>query len=166
VKRRARDRLLNGYWLAHRLLGSSARAFYGDIYALPEGLGTFDVVVMGAVLLHLRDPFRALHSASRLSRDAVIIVDHHFESTQPVMEFLPDLKAKIVDTWWRISEPCMAAMLAAVGFGPPTITRCAHRMVQESENGAVSLSTYVARRTQAPSLSGEGERAARAPGGR
>ena len=77
AKRRSRERLLNGYWLAHRLLGSQARAFYGDIYALPAaGLGTFDVVVLGSVLLHLRDPFQALHSAARLSRDAVIVVDH------------------------------------------------------------------------------------------
>jgi SAM-dependent methyltransferase len=150
VKRASRERLLNAYWLAHRLLGSSARAFYGDIYALPEALGPFDVVVMGSVLLHLRDPFQALHSASRLSRDAVIVVDHNFESATPVMEFMPDLKAGVVDTWWRISDACMTAMLVATGFSPPTITRGEHRMVQGSPNGPFSLATYVARRLEAP----------------
>jgi SAM-dependent methyltransferase len=146
-KREWRERLVNSYWLAHRVLGSSARVFYGDIYALPEGLGTFDVVVLGSVLLHLRDPFQALLSVSRLSRDSIIISDHHFESPTPVMEFVPDLKARIVDTWWRISERCMSAMLAAVGFDPPTITRADHLAVHDGVRQRIRLSTYVAHRS-------------------
>jgi SAM-dependent methyltransferase len=146
VKRESRERMLNGYWLAHRLLKSTARAFYGDIYALPEGLGSFDVVVMGAVLLHLRDPIRALSSASRLSRDAMVITDLPFESPSPVMEFLPDLSMKLTDTWWRISERCMSAMLQMMGFEPPIVTQCDHLMVQADAPRPIRLSTYVARR--------------------
>ena len=148
VKRESRERMVNGYWLAHRLLKSSARAFYGDIYALPEALGSFDVVVMGSVLLHLRDPVQALYSASRLSREAIVIADHYFESPRPVMEFIPDLKIQLVDTWWRISESCMSAMLQMVGFEPPIITRCDHLMVQGDAPRPFRLSTYVARRSR------------------
>ena len=68
------NRIKNSYWLAHRTWGSRARVHYGDIYELPEALGTFDVVVFGMVLPHLRDPFRALASGARLSRDRVIVV--------------------------------------------------------------------------------------------
>jgi SAM-dependent methyltransferase len=150
VKRDARERMLNGYWLAHRLLGSSARAFYGNIYDLPEELGLFDVVVMGSVLLHLRDPLRALCSASRLSKDAVIVTDVHLDSPRPVMEFLPDLEARNVDTWWRISEPCMASMLRMAGFGAPVISRCEHLMTQDHQPRPILLSTYVARRPPPP----------------
>ena len=50
----------NAYWLAHRLLKSHARVFYGDIYNIPEEIGEFDVVFLGMVLPHLREPFYAL----------------------------------------------------------------------------------------------------------
>src|SRR5918911_331404 len=64
---RARYRgLVNGrikaYWLAHRVLDSKAKAYYGDIYHLPRPLGQFDTAVLGMVLGHLRDTFGALQS--------------------------------------------------------------------------------------------------------
>jgi SAM-dependent methyltransferase len=145
LKRQSHERLLNAYWLAHRLLGSTARAFYGNIYALPEALGAFDAVVLGSVLLHLRDPFLALQSASRLSREAVIITDLRFDAPTPVMEFLPNPEVS-PDIWWRISVRCMAAMLAAVGFNPPTITCSEHLAVHQGVNHPIPMSTYVARR--------------------
>jgi hypothetical protein len=41
------DRVKNGYWFCHERLASKARAYYGDVYDLPESLGSFDVVVLG-----------------------------------------------------------------------------------------------------------------------
>jgi SAM-dependent methyltransferase len=67
------DPLRNGYWLAHGLLNSRARVYYGDIYNIPDQIGQFDVVFFGMVLPHLREPFYALAQTARLSRDAVII---------------------------------------------------------------------------------------------
>ena len=50
-----------GFRIAAEALGSSVRRELCSIYDLaPERLGTFDVVVCGSLLLHLRDPFRAL----------------------------------------------------------------------------------------------------------
>lgn len=50
-----------GFEIAKKALGSSVRKVIINVYDLsPEELGTFDVVVCGALLLHLRDPFRAL----------------------------------------------------------------------------------------------------------
>ena len=50
-----------GFSLAAELLGSKVQREFINIYDLsPERLGTFDVVVCGSLLLHLRDPFRAL----------------------------------------------------------------------------------------------------------
>lgn len=43
------DSLKNGYWLAHRAFGSKAKVHHGDVYALPDELGQFDVVLVGAV---------------------------------------------------------------------------------------------------------------------
>src|SRR5690349_6834683 len=44
------QRLKNAYWFAHKRLQSKARAYYGDIYDLPGGLGEFDVAMFGMIL--------------------------------------------------------------------------------------------------------------------
>jgi tRNA (mo5U34)-methyltransferase len=50
-----------GFRIAKEILGSSVERHEINIYDLsPERLGTFDVVVCGSLLLHLRDPLRAL----------------------------------------------------------------------------------------------------------
>jgi tRNA (mo5U34)-methyltransferase len=52
-----------GFEIAARALGSSVRKVEMSIYDLgPDTLGTFDVVVCGSLLLHLRDPVRALEA--------------------------------------------------------------------------------------------------------
>jgi tRNA (mo5U34)-methyltransferase len=50
-----------GFRVAHELRGSSVRLQHINVYDLsPETVGKFDVVVCGTLLLHLRDPLRAL----------------------------------------------------------------------------------------------------------
>src|SRR5436309_15779160 len=50
-----------GFRLAHEVLGSSVERVVGSIYqATPEELGTFDLVLCGSVLIHLRDQLLAL----------------------------------------------------------------------------------------------------------
>ena len=52
-----------GFEIARAALGSSVEKVAMTIYELdPERLGTFDVVVCGSLLLHLRDPLRALEA--------------------------------------------------------------------------------------------------------
>jgi SAM-dependent methyltransferase len=52
-----------GFRVARDLLGSSVERVELSVYDLdPERLGEFDVVVCGSLLLHLRDPLRALES--------------------------------------------------------------------------------------------------------
>jgi hypothetical protein len=144
------QRLQNGYWLAHRVLGSRAQVYYGDVYRIPQALGPFDVVVLGAILLHLRDPFLALSSAARVSRDAIIVTDPYLESKQPVMRFLPDASDPAsCDAWWAISEPCMIRMLEILGFGIESVARHDHLAVYP-ERRCVRFSTYVARRRTSP----------------
>src|SRR5258708_37458140 len=54
------DGLRNSYWLAHRLLGSRAKCFYGNVYELPATLGEFDVVMVGQILPHFPHPLGPL----------------------------------------------------------------------------------------------------------
>jgi tRNA (mo5U34)-methyltransferase len=52
-----------GFEIAARALGSEARKVDVSVYDLsPKGVGRFDVVVCGSLLLHLRDPVRALEA--------------------------------------------------------------------------------------------------------
>lgn len=75
-RRRFVRRLNNGWWLAHRACGSRARAVYGSVYDVPAGIGPVDVATFGSILLHLRDPYRALESAARLVRDTIVVTEH------------------------------------------------------------------------------------------
>jgi tRNA (mo5U34)-methyltransferase len=50
-----------GFLIARQALGSSVERRQLNIYDLsPDTVGTFDIVVCGSLLLHLRDPLRAL----------------------------------------------------------------------------------------------------------
>src|SRR5262245_40056766 len=81
-------RLRNSYRLAHALLDSQARAIYGDIYRLSELVPACDVVLVGQLLVHLRDPLEALRQASLLAKETLIITEGSFESDQPLAIFL------------------------------------------------------------------------------
>ena len=55
-----------GFTIARELLGSSVEKIEINAYDLtPERVGEFDVVVCGSLLLHLRDPLRALAAIRR-----------------------------------------------------------------------------------------------------
>lgn len=111
-------RLRNAYWYSHEKLKSRARVFYGDIYNLPEALGTFDVVVFGMILTHLRDPFRALYSAGRLSTGSIIVTNQTMKTDQPVATFVPSPENHEAQAWWALSDGCIEQMLRVLGFQP------------------------------------------------
>lgn len=51
----------SGFRIAHEALGSKVERIELSVYDhTPERLGTFDVVVCGSLMLHLRDPLRAM----------------------------------------------------------------------------------------------------------
>ena len=55
------------------LFGSSAKFVQGNIYDMPADLGTFDVTLVGAILLHLREPWGALRQAAQRTTDVMIV---------------------------------------------------------------------------------------------
>jgi tRNA (mo5U34)-methyltransferase len=67
-----------GFGVAHELLGSSVAFAGSSVYDLsPETVGNFDVVVCGSLLLHLRDPLRALAAIAS-------VCDGHFLCTNQI----------------------------------------------------------------------------------
>jgi hypothetical protein len=130
----AMARLNNAWWLCHRAFGSRARLVTGTVYDVPVAIGPVDVSVFGALLLHTRDPFGALVSAARLTRETVVVTDAlglvHFPAAlrvvrarlprqlrRPLMRFMPDARrAQDVDGWWRLTPEIVAAFLGVLGF--------------------------------------------------
>jgi tRNA (mo5U34)-methyltransferase len=66
-----------GFRMLHEALGSKVVWRGSSVYDLnPEELGQFDVVVMGSLLLHLRDPVRALDAIRKVVRGYLVVAEH------------------------------------------------------------------------------------------
>jgi tRNA (mo5U34)-methyltransferase len=109
-----------GFEIASRLLGSSATLKQVSVYDLsPETVGEFDVVVCGSLLLHLRDPLRALaaiRSVCRgefLSTNQVDLTPSIWRRSRPAvrMDGVSDLCQ-----WWLPNAAGHRQMLSASGF--------------------------------------------------
>jgi tRNA (mo5U34)-methyltransferase len=109
-----------GFEIARELLGSSARLVQLNVYDLsPEAVGEFDVVVCGSLLLHLRDPLRALSAIRSVCRG-------HYLSTNQV-DLRPSLRyrrrplVRLDGTsdlcqWWIPNAAGHRQMVRAAGF--------------------------------------------------
>lgn len=117
------ERWKNAYWLSHRLYGSKAQVFYGDIYALPPELGSFDIAIVGSVLEHLSDQISALASIARLTKETMVIVTPVIETEERIARFEPTADDPNQDyTWWTYSIGVYREVLSMLGFGIDRIT--------------------------------------------
>src|SRR6266851_6623761 len=107
------DKLKNAYWLAHRVLGSRSRAFYGDVYDLPPELGEFDVGVIGQILVHLSDPVRALASVLARCREQLVITEGMIDDDKPTMTLASGGNES---AWWRGSTGLYREVLTTAGW--------------------------------------------------
>src|SRR6266536_1928744 len=65
-----------GFELARELLGSQVKAVTSGVYDLdPDRLGRFDLVHAGDILLHLRDPVRALERIRSITAGEALLSD-------------------------------------------------------------------------------------------
>jgi len=72
----ARKRGGAGFALAQRALGSRVERIERSVYELdPERDGSFDFVYLGSLLLHLRDPVRALEHVAAVCGGELLVVD-------------------------------------------------------------------------------------------
>ncbi len=147
IRTRHLKMLHNGYWFAHRAYNSHAKVYHGNIYALPDELGKFDIVILGAILLHLRDPFLAMKSAARLCADTIIVTDLTYENDSPVCMFVPNAeRLEPKDTWWLISERAMTQMIMVMGFPELRTSRASHRILHRPDQTHMQCTTYVGKR--------------------
>lgn len=121
------ERWKNAYWLSHRLLGSKADVFYGDIYKLPPELGEFDIAIVGSVLEHLSDPISALGSIARLTKDRIIVVTPLLETDERIARFEGSANQPEADfTWWTYSVGVYREVFGMLGFEIERISRATY----------------------------------------
>ena len=110
-----------GFEVAARALGSSVRRVERSIYDLdPEVDGSFDVVYLGSLLLHLRDPLRALTALRSVLRPdgQLLVVD---AVDLPLTLSLPRVPVAVLDGvgrpwWWKANLAGLARMVSCSGF--------------------------------------------------
>jgi tRNA (mo5U34)-methyltransferase len=108
-----------GFEIARRACGSSVERVETSVYDLrAEEIGTFDVVVCGSLLLHLRDPVRALEAIRGvcdgvfMSAETVQLGLTMLHRRRPVAELKGDRNCQ----WWIPNVAGHRRMIAAGGF--------------------------------------------------
>ena len=145
----------NGYWFCHAANRSSARLAHGTVYRIDPALGPVDVSVFGSILLHLRDPFLALHNAAQITRETMIVADllpgaHPLSRLLSVfmgrsLQFKPRFaKNRPWETWWNLPPAIVVEFLGVLGFERTVVTYHSQRLLGRR----MPMYTVVATRTK------------------
>ncbi|MCA1727421.1 MAG: class I SAM-dependent methyltransferase [Actinobacteria bacterium] len=116
-----------GFRIATEALGSNVKRVDMNIYDLaPDRVGRFDVVFIGSLLVHLRDPVKALE-AVRSVTDRYLVLS---EIIDPPLE----VRAKgrpaaylegegVLHQWWKPNRAGLAQLVKAAGFRVERMTK-------------------------------------------
>ncbi|HUX86873.1 MAG TPA: methyltransferase domain-containing protein [Chloroflexota bacterium] len=119
---RANDVKGFGFAYAKRALNSKVQRKVMSVYELsPETIGTFDYVFMSDLLLHLREPLRALEALWTVTKGDLIIADTYdaeLESSGATnsMRFLLGLDDYSGCFWWSFTSTVLDVMLRVARF--------------------------------------------------
>jgi SAM-dependent methyltransferase len=141
------DRNHDAWWYLHRTLGSSVTFVQGNIYDMPADLGTFDITLVGAILLHLREPWGALAQAAQRTTETMIVTEPLQDDWQPpesnIMRFSPSAEHHLTN-WWSIYPGAVVSMLSRLGFGrtETTLHTQYHHLAHDIVSDAVDQRMY------------------------
>jgi tRNA (mo5U34)-methyltransferase len=113
-----------GFEAASQALGSGVERLEQSVYDLdPATNGTFDFVYVGSLLLHLRDPVRALEAVASVCRGELLVVDAIDAGLTLRQPRLPVAHLDGVGRpwWWRPNLAGLRHMVEVAGF---RLTRC------------------------------------------
>jgi hypothetical protein len=136
-------RLRNGYTFSHAKMQSRADLVLGDIYSMSDSVVRHDVVLVGQILVHLRDPLIALQQAAKVTKDTLIITEGSFETDTPLQVFLG---AQSYYSWFHLSTGLYKTYLSMLGFDVVSTTKGQFTCLHEDIPGQVDLWTFVAKR--------------------
>jgi tRNA (mo5U34)-methyltransferase len=115
-RRKARGR---GFEIAHREFASSVQRLERSVYDLDVAeVGRFDLVYLGSLLVHLRDPVRALERIRGVCAGTMIVVDGIDLLLSLVLRGRPvaTLDGHGRPWWWSANAAGLRRMIEAAGF--------------------------------------------------
>ncbi len=139
----------NSFWYAHHALDSKVRVFETDAERLSPDLGSFDVGVFAAVLLHCKSPMSILQGCAPSVRNTIVVTELYDATLgdQPVCKLLPRSDIRQVDTWWALTPAFVVQALSVLGFDGARVF--VHHQKREFDGAAVPMFTVVAERSTA-----------------
>ncbi len=108
-----------GFEIARRELGSSVQRLERSVYDLDEAeVGKFDLVYLGSLLVHLRDPVRALERLRGVCAGTMIVVDGIDLLLSLILPARPvaTLDARGRPWWWYSNQAGLRRLIEAAGF--------------------------------------------------
>jgi tRNA (mo5U34)-methyltransferase len=112
----------DAFHIAHAALKSSVRRVACSVYDLNSAeLGTFDLVFIGDVLLHLRNPLDALRAVRSVAKDKFIMVDRYDPAISGTGQRLLRYEGGWAGLeWWAPSIETLEQWVVDAGFAAPT----------------------------------------------
>lgn len=108
-----------GFQIARDALGSSVERLEMSVYDLEEAhAGLFDFIYVGSLLLHLRDPVRALERLRAVCRGWILVVDTIDLELTLALPRKPVAQLDGIGRpwWWKPNAAGLARMVEAAGF--------------------------------------------------
>jgi tRNA (mo5U34)-methyltransferase len=110
----------HGFEAARAALGSQVQKRAVSVYHLtPEALGTFDVVVCGSLMLHLRDPVRALEAIRSVCSGSFMSAEEISLPLSLLFRRRPLAEARFSPSscqWWTVNAAGHRRIVEAAGF--------------------------------------------------
>ena len=133
------------FWTAHEMRGSKVDRRICNVYDLsPDSVGVFDIVFCGSLLLHLKDPLKALVNIRSVTRERATIVtllDEEIEQYVPGKPWVSvghrPAESRLGEAciYWKFSTKGLQELMEYAGFSrteplepvpmPPTQNRSA-----------------------------------------
>ncbi|HZT66402.1 MAG TPA: methyltransferase domain-containing protein [Acidimicrobiales bacterium] len=110
--------LVDNFEVVRTALGSKVDRRLMTVYEIkPEDLGLFDLVFVGSILIHLRDPAAALMKLAAVCRGQIQVVeevDRRLDRSRRPLARLQALSPHL--TWWIPNQAGWSDLLVAAGF--------------------------------------------------
>jgi hypothetical protein len=139
------NRMHAGYELAHRAFDSRAKIARGNIYQLSKIVSAHEVVIVGQILVHLKDPYNALREAAACCSDTLIIAEGSFDANLPYAYFVGGAAAT---SYWHISNAMYRDWLEKFGFTLVYQNRSSYTCRHPKSSPEHEVWTFVARRNE------------------
>jgi SAM-dependent methyltransferase len=142
-----------GFWTMKDILQSKVRFRNARVYDINPALfggEKFDLVFMGAILCHLRDPIGALMAARSVCKHRIIaatpVVLGETEAEVLPRQYLPYTKEDNI-SWWLPNEACFRHWFLAAGFLGVDVSRHINLRgdILRKENGRFSNGDQILR---------------------